>query len=149
MKTKVKYAIPIVCILLGSLFAGLSVANYEIYSPTKGPMSGFMPLVIGLLLILVGALDLFQCKKYEPAVFERDNWLFILCVFITIAASYLIGLLPASYLFAFYWIKIREKCTWRTTILTMVILLIMVAGIFVAWLDIPFSYGLIDTVLEQ
>lgn len=148
MKDKVKFLIPLGCIVLGALFAVLSVMNYEIYSPTRGPMSGFMPLVIGVMLVLVGIADLFRTRNAESAHFEKGNWFFILCVAITIAASYFIGLLPAGFLFVFFWVKIWTKSTWKVTILTLVVLFVMVVGIFVFWLDIPFSYGLFDQFLQ-
>ena len=148
MKDKVKFLIPLGCILIGALFAVLSAMNYEIYSPTRGPMSGFMPLVIGVMLVLVGIADLFRTRNAESAHFEKGNWFFVLCVAITIAASYFIGLLPAGFLFVFFWVKIWTKSTWKVTILTLVVLFVMVVGIFVFWLDIPFSYGLFDQFLQ-
>lgn len=148
MKEKTKYLVPLGCIVLGAVFAVLSAMNYEIYHPVKGPMTGFMPLVIGVLLVVVGCADLYQTRNAQPAVFEKENWFFVLCVAITIAASYLIGLLPAGFLFALFWLKVPSKCTWKVTLITMIFLFVMVVGIFVFWLDIPFSYGLFDQFLQ-
>lgn len=147
MKTKVKYVVPAACILVGALFVYLSWANYEIYSPTKGPMTGFMPLAIGLLMVLVGILDLFQVKNSGDAGFKWDNWFFVICVLATVGASYLIGLLPAGYVFAFCWLKFKERCSWKVTLITMAFLLVLVLGVFVFWLDIPFEYGLLSGLL--
>ena len=47
MRFETKYLIPIGSILFGGIFAVLSLLNYEIYSPTKGPMAGFMPVLVG------------------------------------------------------------------------------------------------------
>lgn len=146
LANKGRYAIPLVSILLGLLFAVLSILNYEIINPTKGPMLGFMPLIVGILLMLIGVCDLFQARKDADPVFLKDNFLFIGCVAVTIAASYLIGLLPAGYLFAFVWLKWKEKCSWKIVIITMVFLLVLVLGVFVFWLDIPFEYGIFEAL---
>lgn len=146
LASKGRYAIPVVSILVGLLFSVLSILDYEIINPTKGPMLGFMPLVVGILLVLVGIFDLFQAHKDAEPKFLKDNFLFILCVAATIAASYLIGLLPAGYIFAFSWLKFKEKCSWKIVIITMVFLLVLILGVFVFWLDIPFEYGIFEAL---
>lgn len=146
LASKGRYIIPLASIFAGLLFCILSILDYEIIDPTKGPMLGFMPLVVGALLALVGVIDLFQARKDAEPVFLKDNFLFILCVAATIAASYLIGLLPAGYIFAFAWLKWKEKCSWKITIITMVFLLVLVLGVFVFWLDIPFEYGIFEAL---
>ena len=49
MRFETKYLIPIGSILFGGIFAVLSLLNYEIYSPTKGPMAGFMPVFTNII----------------------------------------------------------------------------------------------------
>lgn len=146
LANKGRYVIPLVSVLVGLLFSVLSILDYEIINPTKGPMLGFMPLVVGVLLVLMGICDLFQARKNTEPVFLKDNFLFILCVAVTIAASYLIGILPAGYLFAFGWLKWKEKCSWKVVIITMVFLLVLILGVFVFWLDIPFEYGIFEAL---
>ena len=63
MKNKIKYTVPIACILIGCFFAVYSILHYDLYHPTKGPMAGFMPLAIGLLLILLINLLAVRKKK--------------------------------------------------------------------------------------
>lgn len=144
LASKGRYLIPLASIVVGLLFAVLSVLDYEIINPTKGPMLGFMPFIVGLLLTVVGVLDLLQARKNVEPIFLKDNFLFIFCVAATIAASYLIGLLPAGYLFSFGWLKTKERCSWAVTIITMVFLLVLILGVFVFWLDIPFEYGIFE-----
>ena len=92
-KMQVKYLIPIACILWGGIFAGISLKKYEIFVPSKGPMAGFMPLLIGGLLVFVGFIDLFQAKKHEEPSMEKENWYLVLGVLLAIAGSYVIGVL--------------------------------------------------------
>lgn len=146
-KFQSKYLIPIGSIIFGATFAGISLTQYELYEPSKGPMAGFMPALIGVLLVLVGVIDLVQARKYEEPEFSRENWLLVLGVLIVLAGHYICGILPVGFLFSFLWLRIKEKYSWKTTILTMVFLFVLVVGVFVIWLDIPFEYGIIGKMI--
>lgn len=146
-KKEIKYLIPLACILWGAVFAGISLKEYEIFERSKGPMAGFMPVLIGGLLVLVGLIDLFQAKNNVEPVMEKENWYLVIGVLITIAGSYVIGVLPGGYLLAFWWLRFKEKYPWKTVILVMVFLLVLVIGVFVVWLKIPFSYGIIGNAV--
>ena len=148
MKSKVKYTVPIACILIGIYFVVTSFRNYEVYNPTKGPMAGFMPLAVGILLILVALADLIQAGKYQDVILEKENWFFVICVCVTVACNYLIGLLPAGFLFCFLWMRFKSKCSWKETIITLAVLAIVIFSIFVYWLKIPFTYGLLDPLFK-
>ena len=145
---KVKFVTPIACIIVGLIFTVMSLTGYEVYHPTKGPMAGFMPLILGVLLVIVGAADLIQAKNYKDTILEKENWIFVVCVIITIGCSYIIGLLPAGFIFSFLWLKLWSKCTWKETILTMIFLLVVILGVFVYWLKIPFHYGILESFLK-
>ncbi len=147
MRFQSKYLIPIGSILFGGIFAVLSLLNYEIYSPTKGPMAGFMPVLVGGFLVFVGILDLIQAKKYEEPTFDRQNWLLVICVLLVIAGHYIIGVLPGGFILAFCWLKFKERYSWKTTLITMIFLMVLVIGVFAIWLDIPFEYGIVGELL--
>ena len=147
-KNVIKYTVPVVCILVGLFFAVYSLSNYEIYHPTKGPMAGFMPLAVGVLLILVAVIDLLQAGRYQDVIMKKENWIFVLCVIVTIACHYLVGILPAGFLFCFLWMKFRSKCSWKEIIVTLAVLALIIFGIFVFWLKIPFTYGLLTPFLK-
>lgn len=148
-KFQTKYVIPVASILFGAVFAGISLNKYELIDATKGPMSGFLPVVVGGLLVLVGAIDLLQAKNYAEPVFEKENWYLVLGVLLVIAGSYLFGILPGGYLLAFWWLKYKEKYSWKVTALVMAFLAVLVIGVFVLWLDIPFEYGIIGELLKN
>lgn len=146
-KFQSKYLIPIGSIIFGAVFAGISFTKYALYEPTKGPMAGFMPVLIGALLVFVGVIDLVQARRYEEPEFSRENWLLVLGVLLVLASHYICGILPAGFLLSFLWLKFKEKYSWKTTILTMIFLLVLVIGVFVVWLDIPFEYGMIGKLI--
>lgn len=142
-----RYLIPIGSIIFGAIFAGISLKEYELIDPVKGPMAGFMPVVVGGLLVLVGIVDFIQARKNEEPEFRRDNWLLVLGVLLVIIGSYVFGVLPGGFLLAFCWLKFKEKYSWKITFLAMAFVIVVVVGVFVLWLDIPFSYGIVGKML--
>jgi hypothetical protein len=143
ISVKTKYLIPVGCIATGGLFALLSATQYELWHPTKGPMPGFFPFLCGLLLLCAGIAGIFQARRDAEPDFQLDNWLLVACVFAVIGANYIIGFLPSLFLFSFGWLKLKERCSWKITLITMVVLLIIILGIFQFWLEIPFEKGLL------
>lgn len=144
-----RYLIPVGSILFGAIFAGISLKEYDLIDPTKGPMAGFMPTVIGGLLVLVGIIDLVQAGKNEEPDFQKDNWMLVLGVLLVIAGSYIFGVLPGAFLLAFIWLKFKEKYSWKITFLAMAFVIVVVMGVFVFWLDIPFDYGIVGDILMK
>lgn len=149
MKSKIKYLIPVGSIIFGVVFAVVSLKNYELFNATKGPMSGFLPVVVGALLAAVGVADMIQAKHYEDQEFSRDNWLIVIGVLLVIAGHYIWGILPGAFLLAFLWLKVKEKYSWKTTVLTMIFIVVLVIGVFDMWLDIPFEYGMLGEMLKK
>lgn len=148
-KNLIKYLIPIACILWGAVFAGISLKEYDLFERSKGPMTGFMPVLIGSLLIIVGIIALFQASDSEDAVMEKENWYLVAGVLIVIAGSYIIGILPGGYLLAFWWLKYKERYSWKTVIAVMLFLIVLIIGVFVFWLKIPFQYGVIGNAIMK
>lgn len=148
-KIQTKYLIPIASILFGGIFMGISLKEYQLWDSIKGPMEGFFPVVVGGLLVLVGIMDFLQAKNYIEPIFDRENWYLVIGVLAVMAGSYLIGVLPGAYILAFLWLKVKEKYSWKITLLTIAFLLVLIIGVFVIWLDIPFQYGIIgDAILN-
>ena len=106
-----------------------------------------MPVLVGGFLVFVGILDLIQAKKYEEPTFDRQNWLLVICVLLVIAGHYIIGVLPGGFILAFCWLKFKERYSWKTTLITMIFLMVLVIGVFVIWLDIPFEFGIVGELL--
>jgi drug/metabolite transporter (DMT)-like permease len=135
------------CVIVGAVFALLNYHSYTLFSKHKGPQSGFMPFTIALLLMLLGIVDLLRARRHEEPTSNRKNWFFVLCVVLSIASSYLIGLLAASFVFAFCWLRFREKLPWRTVAIVMLFITVFVLGIFVFWLNIPFTKGVLGEMI--
>lgn len=140
---KTKYFIPVACILFGVFFTIYCYMQYELWDSIKGPMPGFLPFVIGILLFLTGAAALPQAIKDEEPVYQKDNGILILCVLAVCAGNYVIGLLPSIFIFLFGWLRFKGKCSWKTTIITMIVMMVLILGIFLFWLEIPFAKGIL------
>lgn len=144
-----KVLLPIGCIVVGVFLAVVTFLNYEIWSPLKGPMPGFLPLVCSVLLAITGVFALRLSKNDKEPELHKENWFLVAAILAVMGGSYIIGFLPALFIFAFAWLRFQAKCSWKTTIITMLILLAMIIGIFDLWLEIPFDKGLIFRALFE
>lgn len=140
---KTKYLIPAAVIATGIFFGIYTYTHYTLFKPSQGPGDGFLPFILSVLLVIVGLFDLRKCGERKTGTITKENWLIVLCVGAVIALSYLIGMVPCILIFAFLWLKLKEKCTWKETIISMVVIVILVVGIFAVWMEIPFPEGLL------
>jgi len=139
----VNQVIPIAAALIAGVFIYLGLTQYGFWSPVKGPLPGFFPVVIavGMLITAVFAF-IFSFKEAAPA-WPRENWAAVLSGALIIAATYFIGLIPSIGVYVIVWLKWYEKCSWKTTLITLAVVMAIVIGCFVVWLGVPFPNGLI------
>lgn len=146
MKKIYGYAIPGVIVITGVFFAIYSLVHYDLFSPTQGPMQGAVPMVLGILLSLTGVLAMFQVKDAEIPAFDKRNWSIILAVALIILFSYIIGFIPSVFVFLFVWLKFVEKLSWKISGIVTLILMTFVIGVFVFWMEIPFTEGILAEI---
>lgn len=142
-KLPIRYMIPGLFMLLGALFAYFGVSKYGLWDSVKGPIAGFFPFLLGLIIVVVGFIDLvFAIKRNEEQI-QWKNFLIALAVAAVIAMSYVIGLLASTFLFLFLWLWKVEKYPLRTTLTVVVIVFVMIYLLFVLWLKVPFERGIL------
>ena len=135
--------IPITTALLAILFIWLGLKNYGFWHASKGPMSGFFPVIIaGAMLVASVLVFIFSFKDVTP-VWLRDNWMAVLAGAAIIGATFLIGMIASVALYTVLWIRYYEKYSWKTTLSTLAFIMAIVVGCFVLWLDVPFPKGLL------
>lgn len=138
-----KQIIPVCMCIVGIVFLAMGLSKYGFWSDTKGPMPGFFPVIMAALLVGVSILSFFQSLKEQPAEYPKDNWLVGLGGIGILAASFIIGFIPAIGLYVVLWLKVYEKCTWKLTLISFVVIMAIIIGTFVVWLGVPFPKGII------
>ena len=88
-------AIPLATAAMAGVFIWLGITQYGFWNETKGPMSGFFPVVIASALLLVSIASFFQSFGEKKAVLPAINWLPALSVVLIIGASLLFGMEPS------------------------------------------------------
>ena len=64
-------------------------------------------------------------------------------LFRSIGATFLIGLIPSAGLYVIVWLRWYEKFTWKTTLIAFAVIMAIVVGCFVLWLQVPFPRGIV------
>lgn len=140
--------IPLVGIVIAIVFIVLGLTKYGFWDEFKGPKPGFFPVIVSFALLLGSILALvFSFKEEQKFVWALDQWLLPLCVVGIFLATTIIGLMPSVALFVLLWLRLVEKSPWKTTIKTFLVIEVIVIGVFVLWLGVPFPKGLIYTLI--
>ena len=136
-------AIPLGTAAMAGVFLWLGLAEYGFWNESKGPMSGFFPVVIASALLLISVVTFFQSFSEKKPILPAINWLPALSVVLIIGASLLIGMVPSLALYVVLWLRYFEKYNWKTTLITTGFMMAIVIGCFVLWLGVPFPQGLL------
>ena len=136
-------AIPLATAAMAGVFIWLGMTQYGFWNETKGPMSGFFPVVIASALLLASIASFVQSFAEKKTVLPAINWLPALSVVLIIGASLLIGMVPSLALYVVLWLRYFEKYNWKTTLITTGFMMAIVIGCFVLWLGVPFPQGLL------
>ena len=143
MRNLSKYAVPFAVTLTGLFFTVYTLAHYQLYDATMGPMQGALPTGIAVLLTVFGVVSCLQARKKDGVPFDLRNWSVVAAVGAVIVATHFVGFLPSLFVFLFAWMKFKERLPWKTTIIVTVVMAAFVLGVFVWWMEIPFTPGLL------
>jgi len=141
LKINSRTIIPAVTFLLGLLWVFWGLKNYGWWE--EGPGSGFFPAIIGILLSGISIIAFMEGRKMAPPAYIPASFHPFMAAIGTILAAMVIGFFPALFLFILGWMRLYEKFPWIKAILTSVITIATVFGVFVLWLRVPFPAGLI------
>ncbi len=142
-------AVPVAATALGAAFVWMGLTRHGFWHPTRGPLDGFYPAVMGAFLVVAGIVGIVQSLREESPVFEPRNWYIPLSTGLVIAFTYLIGILPAVGIYNFVWLKFIHKASWRTTLIYMAVVALVVYGVFIVWLSVPFERGWIHAWMTR
>ena len=142
-------AIPLAMAAMAGVFHWLGLAEYGFWNDSKGPMSGFFPVVIAAALLLASVATFFQSFAEKRPNLPVMNWLPAMGVVLIIGASLLLGMVPSLALYVVLWLRLFEKYDWKTTLITTAVIMAIVIGCFVIWLGVPFPQGLIYEAITE
>ncbi len=135
--------IPVVTAIIAVLFIYLGITKYGFWHDTRGPLPGFFPTIIGILLLGLSILAFFGSFKAEKTSYPIENWYPAIGVVAIMLATLVIGMLPSLAIFVLVWLKWFEKYNWKITIIGLVVIMAIVIGAFVMWLGVQFPKGII------
>ncbi len=135
--------IPVFTALVAVLFASFGYVKYGFWHSTRGPLPGFFPVIIGLVLLVMSVLAFITSLQEEGTDYPLENWYPAFGTVLVMLSTLVIGMLPSLAIFVVLWLKWYEKYSWKTTLIVFVIIMGIVVGAFVFWLGVPFPKGLI------
>ena len=148
VKIPSKILVPILTLAIGVLFAVISFGQYGFWDSTAmKPTKGFFPRIISVALIALSVLAFINGLKSPNAEFKLINWYVPAAVLLIIGSTYVIGMIPSLLIFVFLWLKVYEKQSWVTTLVSLAIVAFIVIGCFRIWLDIQFPIGFIGELI--
>ncbi|MDR1931592.1 MAG: tripartite tricarboxylate transporter TctB family protein [Spirochaetales bacterium] len=119
------------------------LTRHGFWDSSKGPLPGFVPVLMAALLFVVSVLGFIGSLKVKTTPDRLENWTILLAAGITFALVFLIGMIAALLVFVFVWLKFYEKTGWKNTGLILLISFGIAWGVFVLWLGVPFPRGII------
>lgn len=143
MRIKTKTIIPLVSLTLGLFWVFYGLANYEVWHELRGPVTGFVPIMMGVALAAMSIVGAIQARKGEEEPDRLENWSIMLAALITFSLVFIVGMLIAILSFVFVWLKVYEKARWKDTLIVLAIVFGIIFGAFGQWLQIPFPNGII------
>lgn len=132
------------CILVGGFWAYKGLFTYGIWVD-KGPGGGFLPVTIGLLIILLTLAQLrksFKLPYQKIHISSRILIPIITCLAAVILTEFL-GLIVTMTVMTIFWLKVIEKYSWHKSTITGVVTGAFLYGVFTVWLQVIFPKGFI------
>jgi len=134
--------VPILSILIGIYWLFFAVTEYGLWTGTS-PGAGFMPAIVGIMLILFSLMILKTPAVYKPGALQKKTFYPVIAAVLALASVYLVGLIIAMGLFVLLWLLILEKFTLIKSAVFGVSATVFVYLVFKVWLMVPFPKGLL------
>ena len=147
-KINMKQVMPLILAAVAIIFVYIGVTQLGFWHAVDGPQPGFFPTIMAIVMFLTSILSFIQSlKETERPKYHRDEFLLIAAVVGIIAATFIIGLLPSCLLYVIIWLKVFEKCSWKSTFTVTAVMAVIVIGVFQLWLGIQFPIGIFEEIL--
>lgn len=137
-----RYIIPILTTILGCVWVFLGVTEYGVWS-AKGPSGGFFPVFVGGLLMLASFFALIQAKNTKETKYKLISLLPLGACIAIVLISQVFGMLTCILVYLITWLRWFEKYKWKSTLIISGVTMLLIYGVFVKWLQVPFTQGLL------
>ncbi|MDD2973003.1 MAG: tripartite tricarboxylate transporter TctB family protein [Lachnospiraceae bacterium] len=143
-----KQLIPVLMAAVALVFGLVGVFQLGFWDAASGPMPGFFPSIMAVVMFFTSILAFAQSfKETEKAEYNKFELLVIAAGAGIILATFIIGLVPACFVFVLLWLRILEKAPWKDVIIILLVIAFIVIGVFGMWLGIQFPMGLFEYIL--
>lgn len=146
MKFGSKQMIPLSMIAVAGLFIYTGISQFAFW--VEGPTAAFVPTIISAALIFVSLLAFIQSFKEEKPHYPKENNYVIISALAIVPGIFVIGVIPTLIIYVIAWLKLVEKTPWKQTFCILAVILALVFGVFVSWLHVPFSNGILFDMLQ-
>lgn len=144
-KIGTKQIIPSITALMGIVFLVVGVTQLGFWDSTEGPMPGFFPTIVAIVMVLTSILAFIQSlKEKDKPEYKKNEILVILAGICIFAVTFVIGLLPTCIVFVITWLKFFEKESWKNIIIVTLVVAAIAIGVFGMWLGIQFPMGIFE-----
>ena len=137
----------IVAGLLCGLFAVLWIAT-ALGLPYMGqyaPGSGFLPLWLGVCLLVLSTVHVVSCLRTPPAAVAAGHWRKVVAVMlglvICVAVIEPVGFVVAVGAYLLYLLRGVEREPWRTSVSVTIVVIAVLFALFRLWLKVPLPKG--------
>lgn len=132
------------CILVGGFWAYKGLFTYGIWVD-KGPGGGFLPVTIGVLVILLSLAQLLRSFKapYQKIHLSSRILIPIITCIASVILTEFLGLIVTMTVMTIFWLKVIEKYSMLKSTITGVLTGVFLYGVFTVWLQVIFPKGFI------
>lgn len=133
------------CILMGVYWALTGLLKLDFWSESGGPGGGFIPLAVGVFVVIMGIYSLVKGRKKikdEKVRLECKSFLPAAAVLAAILLTYVTGMIPAAFLLILLWLVLIEKTRIPKAFCISALFMAAVWFVFSWWLKVPFPTGI-------
>lgn len=147
-KITTKQLLPVGMALFGSVFAIVGFLQLGFWNNVDGPMPGFFPSIMAVVMVLASILALLQSFKEEKETdYKKEEILVIVAGISIFALAFIIGLLPTIFLYVVLWLKFFEKESWKNIVVVLCVAAAISIGVFYIWLGVQFPMGFFEYIM--
>lgn len=140
------YILEVIFILLSAVYIYLGLTEY-LFWIGDSPGGGFMPVIIGGILILLSILVILDKNNKKKFNLNIRAFIPVIVMLAILALNLLIGLLLSLTVMTFAWLKWIEKYSLKTSTTIALIMGILLFAMFRIWLKVPFPTGLLNITI--